>query len=597
MPTRGYLYINERSYHMQIRLMSLLWLCILIFADTRCIHAQLICPIGKYTRGVISHPPPTGIDGDLTFHEFRYDGTGYSTQTEIQITGDIQSAEVLVIAGGGGGGATIPFPRDRGAGGGGAGRLIWLKHFDISAGTKNVIVGAGGAGGPAGTTEHWGITSGHNGQDSNFLGFTAKGGGAGGGIERWCGICLDQNGHQHGNDGGSGGGGGCERGNGGSASSENTVQSFGNVGGQGGLDGGDPGAGGGGAGGPGLDGSSGEEQYIPGLGGGAMNIDITGTMRGYAGGGQGGMHNQLDPTLQHMGHGGKAAHDYATSGFVGSSGVVIIRYNNTKCGTCPPGTYAATGSSVVCTLCEMGKFSPNAGSVACTPCEMGKTHNLTGQVSSVNCVALCPNEFLANVTTRTVTCVNTVSFDLFLQALPENEHEHFVNTIALMFGLESAMVRIEVTATDVRRRLLSVGYRVRVYVSVPEGDTRTQMSTLQVYRHIAGENFLVSTDHIQTTLLQIDGNTVAVSLNDFAMGMPLRVALNNNIQGTWLSGDKVFVYLEGKSGINSDVLTYVTDDSGGFRWSPVNCDPMLYINSTYVFFTSNHSIFLYFGIN
>jgi len=88
-----------------------------------------------------------------------------------------------------------------------------------------------------------------------------------------------------------------------------------------------------------------------------------------------------------------------------------------------------------------------------------------------------------------------------------------------------------------------------------------------------------------------------VSLNDFAMGMPLRVALNNNIQGTWLSGDKVFVYLEGKSGINSDVLTYVTDDSGGFRWSPVNCDPMLYINSTYVFFTSNHSIFLYFGIN
>jgi len=69
-----------------------------------------------------------------------------------------------------------------------------------------------------------------------------------------------------------------------------------------------------------------------------MNIDITGTMRGYAGGGQGGTHDQLDPTLQHMGHGGKAAHDYATSGFVGSSGVVITRYNNTKCGTrksCP----------------------------------------------------------------------------------------------------------------------------------------------------------------------------------------------------------------------------------------------------------------------
>ena len=58
-------------------------------------------------------------------------------------------------------------------------------------------------------------------------------------------------------------------------------------------------------------------------------------------------------------------------------------------------------------------------------------------------------------------------------------------------------------------------------MSVPEGDTRTQISTLQVYRNIAGENFLVSTDHMQTSLLQIDGSTVAVSLNDFAMGMPL----------------------------------------------------------------------------
>jgi len=152
---------------------------------------------------------------------------------------------------------------------------------------------------------------------------------------------------------------------------------------------------------------------------------------------------------------------------------------------------------------------------------MGKTHNLTGHVSSVNCVALCPNEFLADVTTDTVTCVNTVSFNLFLQALPENEHAHFVNTIALMFGLEPAMVRIEVTTIDSRRRLLSLAYRVRVYLSVPEGDIRTQISTLQIYRNIAGENFLVSTDHMQTSLLQIDGSTVAVSLNDFAMGMPL----------------------------------------------------------------------------
>ena len=108
----------------------------------------------------------------------------------------------------------------------------------------------------------------------------------------------------------------------------------------------------------------------------------------------------------------------------------------------------------------------------------------------------------------------------------------------------------------------------------------------------------MSTDHMQTTMLQIDGSTQAVSLNDFAMGIPLRVALKNNkIYGSWSLGDKVFVYLEGKSGINNDVLTYVADDLDGGRWSPVNCDPLLHINSTYLFFMSNPSISLYFGIH
>jgi len=202
-----------------------------------------------------------------------------------------------------------------------------------------------------------------------------------------------------------------------------------------------------------------------------------------------------------------------------------------------------------------------------------------------------------NPETPMVTCVNTVSFDLFLRDLSENQHEYFKKMIALMFGLELAMIRIEVTAISFRRRLLSLGYHVRVYVSVPEGDTKTEISTSQVYRNIANGSFTMSTDHMQTTLLQINGSTQAVSFNDFVMGTSLRVALNNNIYGSWALGDKVFVYLDGKRGINDDVLTYVADDPDGGRWSPVNCDPLLYINSTYLFLISNPSISLYFGVN
>jgi len=196
-----------------------------------------------------------------------------------------------------------------------------------------------------------------------------------------------------------------------------------------------------------------------------------------------------------------------------------------------------------------------------------------------------------------ITCVNTVSFDLLLQDLSENQHEHFKKTIALMFGLEPFMIRIEVTAISVRRRSLSLGFHVRVYVSVPEGNTTAEISTLQVYIKIANENFTMSTDHKQTTLLQIKGNTKAVSFNDFIMGKTLRMALNNNMYGSWAVGDKVFVYLKGKRRNNNDVLTYVADDPRGGRWSPMNRDPLLYINSTYVFFISNPSISLYFGIN
>jgi hypothetical protein len=89
------------------------------------------------------------------------------------------NVDVLVVAGGGGGGMDM-------GGGGGGGGVISKKDYAVTANTPiTVTAGAGGAGGPAASTNgqpstHQFTISASNGQNSVFGSLTAVGGGAGG---------------------------------------------------------------------------------------------------------------------------------------------------------------------------------------------------------------------------------------------------------------------------------------------------------------------------------------------------------------------------------------------------------------------------------
>lgn len=90
----------------------------------------------------------------------------------------LTGVEVLVVAGGGGGGMNM------GGGGGGGGVIHQNVTIDKTRGIS-VIVGKGGAGAPAGSTEsqpptHQFSTPSRNGEDSVFGSLIAKGGGGGG---------------------------------------------------------------------------------------------------------------------------------------------------------------------------------------------------------------------------------------------------------------------------------------------------------------------------------------------------------------------------------------------------------------------------------
>ena len=199
------------------------------------------------------------------------------------------SVSALLVAGGGGGGMDI-------GGGGGGGGVIYNSSITIPTGTTsmNVVVGAGGAGAPAGGTNgqpsaHQFTIPAYNGGNTSFAGFTAIGGGSGG-SSVWT--------YTPGASGGSGGSGGGASGynstNGAGAGAGTSGQGYsgGNAGGSH-YAGGGGGAGGAGTsgpsipnGGPGIQYSAISPYYWAGGGGGA-SYSTTGGNGGIGGGGGG----------------------------------------------------------------------------------------------------------------------------------------------------------------------------------------------------------------------------------------------------------------------------------------------------------------------
>jgi len=373
--------------------------------------AMAECPPNVMELSAIPNLPPSGTDGDFTFYKFQHTGTGSSTTTSIQITQDIKSAEILIVAGGGGGGGGMH--RNRGPGGGGAGRLLWIKGIDIQAGTTAVTVGAGGSPGATG-----GSGRGGNGMNSVFLGYTAAGGGGGGAATQ------DSNKWRHGSAGGSGGGGGDFGGNAGSASAVNSAQSFGNAGGKSvgaGWEVGGAGAGGGGAGGVGQN----INGYTPGAGGIGMAINMNGTVQNYAQGGEGGMWGEYPETIAHMGHGGSGGRPH-NIGYVGGSGVVILRYRS-LCNLCSIGSSAPSDSTnamdcrcnpgltgpdgSLCIECVAGKYKSVSGDVACTDCAEGEYSAVVGADANV-CQKCPPNSRSQSGTSERNGCLCDVGFSL-----------------------------------------------------------------------------------------------------------------------------------------------------------------------------------------
>jgi hypothetical protein len=217
------------------------------------------------TGGTITTPTLNGIR--YRVHRFNTVGANSLTVSSIG-SGANTLVDILVVAGGGGGG-TIGNQGNRGAGGG-AGGLIHIKNFPLAVGTYTATVGNGG--GPS-----------VNGQNSVFTGngrtLTAIGGGKGG----------DSDGTANASAGGSGGGQwypGYE----GALSNQNKDVNdgittwincgYGHAGGHGYFR--QPySGGGGGAGGKGrgFDSLGGPQ------GGVGIQLDITGTLAYYAGGG------------------------------------------------------------------------------------------------------------------------------------------------------------------------------------------------------------------------------------------------------------------------------------------------------------------------
>ncbi len=225
--------------------------------------------------------------------------------------------DVFLVGGGGGGGGHYT------GGGGGGGGIVVADRVSITAGTYNVIIGAGGVGGSG---VIWDDPGGW-GSDSSFYGITAGGGGGGAGHN---GGKARSGRVPNGSGGGDSGYAvfGPASGNGtGHAGGAGLYLSGGGGGGAGAV--GDKGFGN--PGGPGGAGAvysySGSEVTYSGGGGGGNSL--AGGAGGAGGGGDGGTGhaNGLEGTAN-TGGGGGGAPGWPFPGGHGGSGIVIIRYPN-----------------------------------------------------------------------------------------------------------------------------------------------------------------------------------------------------------------------------------------------------------------------------
>ena len=205
-----------------------------------------------------------------------------------------------IIAGGGGGGQTIGW--EGGGGGGGGGLILSNSSTTYIAGSRAVVVGAGGA-------------FQTNGQNSSFLGFTAIGGGAGG---------YNPTTGTAGADGGSGGGG---TGTNGYRSGGAGTAGQGNAGGAGPED--CAGGSGGGAGGAGTAGSYYSTPVTPSAAG--YSLTVAGQTFVISKGGEGAGFNRYGGGQKGAagpwpggGSGGNAS--VGTNDFAGKDGAVLIWY-------------------------------------------------------------------------------------------------------------------------------------------------------------------------------------------------------------------------------------------------------------------------------
>ena len=200
--------------------------------------------------------PPTVTDvnvggADYRLTVFKNSGTYHHTSGG--------NVDIFLIGGGGGTGGSITSSH---YGGGGAGGAVFAESYALSAGSYEIVVGAGGSGGPYGLQSGvYGFNQqGQSGGDTIAFGWTAKGGGRGGGyFQNWNanpGPPAD-----------GGCGGGSSNNDAGGASTQASyagVTSYGNIGGHRNFAGDYTAAGGGGIGGPGLINSGGGSAGGPG---------------------------------------------------------------------------------------------------------------------------------------------------------------------------------------------------------------------------------------------------------------------------------------------------------------------------------------------
>ena len=302
--------------------------------------------LNSSTGAITGDPTDVGSSTTLNF-DLRATAGGKNTTRNFNaiINPSPFSLRYLVVAGGGGGGSNSG-NYENGAGGG-AGGFLTATGLSISHGTNyTVTVGAGGVGTGAGSTG--------NGANSVFSTFTSIGGGGGsGGTNTTAG------------NGGSGGGGVAW---GGTAGGSGTAGQ-GNAGGAGSTGEADTGGSGGG-GGAGAVGTAGV-MAVGGNGGNGLASDITGGGLYYAGGG-GGWGNGSGYGSGGSGGGGSNGAAGGTNtggggagqkngnGGTGGSGIVILRYPNTKTLTIGAGL---THSTATVGSDKVTSFTAGTGSI------------------------------------------------------------------------------------------------------------------------------------------------------------------------------------------------------------------------------------------